>query len=69
MNEPSCAACEFMWSERWPKNVEALRCGNEAGGFRCGHVTKLIPARKLLFAEGPAPAWCPMRKAVEINAV
>lgn len=69
MREISCACCEFAWTEEWPKDRNAIRCGNEAGGFRHGYVTKLYPRGRMILAEGPAPAWCPRRKEEQREAV
>lgn len=69
MSEISCACCEFAWTEPWPKEKDAVRCGNDASGFRRGFVTKLIPRGKAVFAEGEVPAWCPRRKEEQREAV
>ena len=52
-----CDRCEWMFMERWPKGVTALRCG--ADGPHRGHVTETYPEGCHAFVrDRPSPVWC-----------
>ncbi len=59
MSGRRCAVCELAFSEEWPGDRYALRCGNKDDGEHYGRVVNFYPTgNKDCIAAWPAPAWC-----------
>lgn len=61
-----CALCGSSWTEAWPRDMMAVRCGHDGSGRCRGFVTEIYPAGHRTLAKGhPAPMWCGARKEKE----
>lgn len=59
MSGRCCARCEHAFSEPWPGDKYALRCGNPADDEHRGRVVNFYPSEGMASIMAyPAPAWC-----------